>query len=135
MEEKSVAHPYDRHLRWLGSAFVRLVTEQCIQRKGSLREWKAYDIDLMLYYTGDGPCRDSADIANRAFGFTTPRFDYERGEWIGKREPDFIPESFVDKWTAVLREYAVRYAASSCLTPDLSGTSVLIPECGRPCRN
>jgi hypothetical protein len=70
---------------------------------------RKYDIDLMLYYTGDGPCRDSADIANRAFGFTTPRFDYERGEWIGKREPDFIPESFVDKWTAVLREYAVRY--------------------------
>ena len=70
---------------------------------------RAYDIDLMLYYTGDGPCRDASDIANRAFGFTTPHYDWDKEEWVGKQEPDFIPESFVDKWTAVLREYATRY--------------------------
>ena len=66
----------------------------------------------MLYYTGDGPCRDSANIANRAFGFTTPYFDYDKEEWVGKQEPEFIPESFVDKWASVLREYAVRYGDS-----------------------
>ena len=70
---------------------------------------RRYDIDLMLYYTGDGPCRDSADIANRAFGFTTPHYDYDKQEWVGEQEPRFITESFVDKWTSVLREYAVRY--------------------------
>lgn len=70
---------------------------------------RKYDIDLMLYYTGDGPCRDSANIANRAFGFTTPTYDYEKKVWVGEQYPEFIPESFVDKWTAVLQEYAERY--------------------------
>ena len=52
-----------------------------------------YDIDLYLYYTGDGPYRDT-DCGEK-FGFTEPR--------------ENITLSFVRKWAAVLEEYAVRY--------------------------
>ena len=48
-------------------------------------------IDLYLYVTGEGPCRD-AEVGER-FGF--------RG---GK-----VSRAFVEKWAAVLGEYAVRY--------------------------
>ena len=51
-------------------------------------------IDLYLYYTGDGPYLD-AEIGSR-FGFTEPRF-------LGVTRP------FVEKWAAVLEEFAVRY--------------------------
>ena len=51
-------------------------------------------IDLYLYYTGDGPYKDDA-IGGR-FGFTEPRN-------VGVTRP------FVEKWAAVLEEYAVRY--------------------------
>ena len=53
-----------------------------------------YGIDLYLYYTGDGPYKD--DVCGKAMGFTEPR---ELG----------VTEGFVENWTAVLREYAVRY--------------------------
>ena len=70
---------------------------------------KKYDIDLMLYFTGDGPCRDSNNIANKAFGFTTTIPVKIDGVWHCEYTPRHVPESFVDKWCEVLEEYALRY--------------------------
>jgi hypothetical protein len=53
-----------------------------------------HGIDLYLYYTGDGPYVD--DREGKAFGFTEPR-------------ADGVTPPFVQKWAAVLEEYAVRY--------------------------
>ena len=53
-----------------------------------------YGIDLCLYYTGDGPYAHP-EIGKR-FGFTEPR-------------SDGVTMPFVEKWAAVLEEYAVRY--------------------------
>ena len=52
-----------------------------------------YDIDLYLYYTGDGPYRDVE--CGEKFGFLDPRKN--------------VSLSFAKKWAAVLEEYAVRY--------------------------
>ncbi len=52
-----------------------------------------YDIDLYLYYTGDGPYKDE-EIGEK-FGFLNPRRN--------------VGMSFIRKWAAVLEEYAVRY--------------------------
>jgi len=52
-----------------------------------------YDIDLFLYYTGDGPYRDAE--CGEKFGFLDPRKN--------------VSMDFVQKWAAVLEEYAVRY--------------------------
>lgn len=54
---------------------------------------RRYDIDLFLYFTGDGPYKDRA--VGERFGFGP-----ERGR---------IDAEFVRKWTSVLEEYAVRY--------------------------
>ena len=54
---------------------------------------KKYDIDLCLYYTGDGPYKD-VEIG-RKFGFAEPR--------------GTVTMDFVQKWSSVLEEYAVRY--------------------------
>lgn len=54
-----------------------------------------YDIDLFLYFTGDGPLRDPS--IGEKFGLV------EGKSWGA------ITKSFVDKWTSVLEEYAVRY--------------------------
>lgn len=54
---------------------------------------KRYDIDLYLYYTGDGPYID--EEVGEKFGFLEPRKQ--------------ISMEFVEKWAAVLKEYAVRY--------------------------
>lgn len=51
-------------------------------------------IDMCLYYTGDGPYLD--EKIGKRFGFTEPR---ELG----------VTRPFVEKWSAVLREYALRY--------------------------
>ncbi len=51
-----------------------------------------YDIDLCLYFTGDGPME--APFAKK-FGFT-------KGD-------THITEEFVENWTRVLEEYSVRY--------------------------
>ena len=59
---------------------------------------KKYDIDLMLYYTGDGPCRDINHIADKAFGFTTTVPVKIDGKWHCEYTPRYVPESFVDKW-------------------------------------
>lgn len=59
---------------------------------------KKYDIDLYLYYTGDGPHFDK--IAGTKMGLYE---DYEAGIH-GK-----VNRSFVENWASVLEEYAVRY--------------------------
>ena len=53
-----------------------------------------YDIPLFLYFTGDGPHKDA--IAGPKIGF------YDR-------ENRMVDQRFVENWTAVLREYALRY--------------------------
>lgn len=57
-------------------------------------ELEKYDIDLMLYFTGDGPYKD--EKAGVAFGYTRKGFDC-------------VTEDFVRNWAAVLEEYATRY--------------------------
>lgn len=52
-----------------------------------------YGIDLCLYYTGDGPYKSEPEGSR--FGFSEPR--------------GHVSDEFVDKWSSVLREYAVRY--------------------------
>lgn len=54
---------------------------------------RKYDIDLGLYFTGDGPYKD--EKCGNAFGFTS-----ERGT---------VDRRFVEKWALVLEEYAMRY--------------------------
>ena len=56
---------------------------------------RAYDIDLYLYFTGDGPYRDPE--CGEKFGFVEPR----RG----------VSPDFCRKWASVLEEYAVRYGS------------------------
>ena len=56
---------------------------------------RAYDIDLYLYFTGDGPYRDPE--CGEKFGFLEPR----RG----------VSHDFCRKWASVLEEYAVRYGS------------------------
>ncbi len=53
-----------------------------------------YDIDLFLYFDGDGPWQNIEE--GKRFGFIEPRF-------AGVTRP------FVEKWASVLEEYAVRY--------------------------
>lgn len=53
-----------------------------------------YDIDLFLYFTGDGPYINHPEGDN--FGFVEPR-----GEGVTME--------FVERWASVLEEYAVRY--------------------------
>lgn len=70
--------------------------EACAQRDviaDLARDLGRYDIDLYLYFTGDGPYADEA--IGRRFGFTEPRGQVTAG--------------FVEKWAQVLQEYAVRY--------------------------
>lgn len=54
------------------------------------------DIDLMLYFTGDGPADDK--IAGDAFGY--------HGFHPGGNK---VTREFVEKWSQVLREYSLRY--------------------------
>ena len=56
-------------------------------------ELAKYNIDLYLYFTGDGPYKNE-DVGCR-FGFIEPR---EKG----------VTRDFVEQWAAVLEEYAVR---------------------------
>ena len=55
---------------------------------------KKYDIDLFLYFTGDGPYKNHPE--GDRFGFVEPRH-------VG------VTKDFVEKWASVLEEYAVRY--------------------------
>ena len=54
-----------------------------------------YNIDLFLYYTGDGPVRDQH--IGEKFGLV------QGDSWKAINKP------FVEKWTSVLEEYATRY--------------------------
>ena len=54
-----------------------------------------YDIDLYVYFTGDGPYQNEQDGA--AFGFTSP-----------------VTRPFVEQWASVLEEYALRYGDKVC---------------------
>lgn len=58
-------------------------------------ELKKYDIDLFLYYTGDGPHKDVQ--TGRAMGFQD-RYN---------EAP--VSETFLKNWSSVLKEYAKRY--------------------------
>ena len=55
-----------------------------------------YGIDLYLYFTGDGPCRDYSEA--RRFGFVLPESGHAQ-----------IQRDFVLKWASVLAEYSLRY--------------------------
>ena len=69
--------------------------EACIKRDLPMEMYTAlskYDIDLYLYYTGDGPYLSPA---GKAFGFSEPR--------------GHVTMDFVQKWASVLEEYSVRY--------------------------
>ncbi len=60
-------------------------------------ELAKYDIDLYLYYTGDGPYNDP--VIGRRMGFRS---------WCV--EPmETVNEAFLENWTSVMEEYAVRY--------------------------
>lgn len=70
--------------------------EACARRDLILDLYDAlakYDIDLYLYFTGDGPYQD-AEIGAK-FGFLEPRKN--------------VSLPFAQKWASVLEEYAVRY--------------------------
>lgn len=69
-------------------------------------ELAKYDIDLYLYYTGDGPHKD--DIGGKKFGFryNVDEIWTDHGIVMTK---DPITKDFCEKWTAVLEEYTVRY--------------------------
>lgn len=72
--------------------------EACSERdlvEDLYRELSKYNIDLYLYYTGDGPYKD--EEIGRRFGYTEPR-NYH------------MNMDFVRNWAKVLEEYAVRYA-------------------------
>ncbi len=55
---------------------------------------KKYDIPLFLYYTGDGPYADP--VCGKKMGYRD-------------RENEYLTREFVENWTSVMREYAVRY--------------------------
>ena len=70
--------------------------EACSRRDVPLeliRALKPFDIDLYLYFAGDGPYLD--EPVGRKFGYWDQR--------------EKVSREFVEKWASVLREYAVRY--------------------------
>ncbi|MBE7042329.1 MAG: hypothetical protein E7399_02415 [Ruminococcaceae bacterium] len=61
-----------------------------------IKALKPYNIDLCLYYTGDGPYQD-VEIGKK-FGFIEPR--------------EKVTKEFVTRWANVLKEYSLRYGDS-----------------------
>lgn len=59
-----------------------------------IQSLKKYGIPLYLYYTGDGPYMDEA--CGRRMGYCD-------------RETEYLTDAFVENWTSVMKEYAVRY--------------------------
>ncbi len=55
---------------------------------------KPHNIDMCLYYTGDGPYKNVSE--GKKFGFVEPR-------------SNGVTCAFVEKWAGVLREYSTRY--------------------------
>ncbi len=89
------------------AAFTRITGiapgEACAERdliRDLALSLQKYDIDLYLYFTGDGPHFDK--VAGPAMGLYE---DYQAG-LHGK-----VDEHFVRNWAAVLEEYAVRYGS------------------------
>ena len=78
-------------------------------------ELSKYDIDLYLYFTGDGPHMDANGC--KKFGFS-----YDGNEiWpegCSKAVPlmgeKAVNKEFVQKWASVLQEYAERYGDKIC---------------------
>lgn len=75
------------------------VADEALSRRDLIeelyQELSRYDIDLYLYFTGDGPYKDE-DIGS-LFGFIEPRQN--------------ITMDFVQKWASVLKDYALRYGS------------------------
>lgn len=73
------------------------IADECLSRRDLIeelyQELSRYDIDLYLYFTGDGPYKDEEIGAK--FGFVEPRQN--------------VTMDFVQKWAAVLREYSLHY--------------------------
>lgn len=73
------------------------IANECLSRRDLIeelyQELQKYDIDLYLYFTGDGPYKD--EEIGKLFGFTEPRLN--------------ISMEFVKKWSDVLKEYATTY--------------------------
>ncbi len=94
--------------------------EACSKRDLPLElyeELKKYDIDLYLYFTGDGPHKD--EQGGRAIGY----YDGDKHEtmhacaveWIEKHSfssddyKGICDDKFIQNWSSVLKEYAERY--------------------------
>lgn len=73
------------------------IADECFSKRDLIeelyQELSQYDIDLYLYFTGDGPYQD--EQIGSLFGFTEPRQN--------------VTMDFVEKWSAVLKDYAIRY--------------------------
>lgn len=73
------------------------IADECLSRRDLIeelyQELSQYNIDLYLYFTGDGPYKD--ENIGKLFGFTEPRQN--------------ITMDFVKKWSDVLKSYALRY--------------------------
>ena len=73
------------------------IADECLSRRDLIEELYQelikYDIDLYLYFTGDGPYKD--EQIGKLFGFTDPRQN--------------ISMEFVKKWSDVLKDYSLRY--------------------------
>ncbi len=73
--------------------------DECLSRRDIIeelyQELSQYDIDLYLYFTGDGPYAD--EEIGKIFGFIDPRTN--------------VSMDFVQKWSDVLGEYSLRYGS------------------------
>lgn len=73
------------------------IADECLSRRDLIeelyQELSKYNIDLYLYFTGDGPYKD--EQIGKLFGFTEPRQN--------------ISMEFVKKWSDVLKDYSLRY--------------------------
>lgn len=73
------------------------IADECLSRRDLIeelyQELSKYDIDLYLYFTGDGPYKD--EEIGSLFGFIEPRQN--------------VTMDFVEKWADVLRDYSLRY--------------------------
>lgn len=90
--------------------------EACAKRdviKELIEELPKYGIDLYLYYTGDGPHLD--EQAGKALGYydaDNPMWKMgEDGKYHLNEAPQQVSDAFLEKWTSVLEEYAVRYGS------------------------
>lgn len=75
-----------------------------------ISELSKRNIDLYLYYTGDGPHNDRQ--AGEAMGYCdidNPLWIMKDGSYTKNENNEVINELFLKNWTSVLEEYAVRY--------------------------